>query len=158
MKRWQKAVIWAIVVGFAAGGIGLFTFQRFSPPPKGSAEEVVLVVEGQKFTRAQFSQTLENIFNYYRQLYQMFGMDFDAQLRGTDGAFLRFQYLAQAGEALIRQTIIRNEADRLRIQVPKAELDQAVQTRYNQVVQQVGSEETLKLYLQPQNLTLDRYK
>jgi tetratricopeptide (TPR) repeat protein len=158
MKRWQKAVIWAIVVGFAAGGIGLFTFQRFSPPPKGSAEEVVLVVEGQKFTRAQFSQTLENIFNYYRQLYQMFGMDFDAQLRGTDGAFLRFQYLAQAGEALIRQTIIRNEADRLRIQVPKAELDQAVQTRYNQVVQQVGSEETLKLYLQAQNLTLDRYK
>jgi len=158
MKRWQKAVIWAIVVGFAAGGIGLFTFQRFSPPPKGSAEEVVLIVEGQEFTRAQFSQTLENIFNYYRQLYQLFGMDFDAQLRGTDGAFLRFQYLAQAGEALIRQTIIRNEADRLRIQVPKAELDQAVQTRYNQVVQQVGSEETLKLYLQVQNLTLDRYK
>jgi tetratricopeptide (TPR) repeat protein len=158
MKRWQKAVIWAIVVGFAAGGIGLFTFQRFSPPPKGSAEEVVLIVEGQQFTRAQFSQTLENIFNYYRQLYQLFGMDFDAQLRGTEGAFLRFQYLAQAGEALIRQTIIRNEADRLRIQVPKAELDQAVQTRYNQVVQQVGSEETLKLYLQVQNLTLDRYK
>ena len=158
MKRWQKAVIWAVVVGFAAGGIGLFTFQRFSPPPKGSAEEVVLVVEGQKFTRAQFAQTLENIFNYYRQLYQMFGMDFDAQLRGTDGAFLRFQYLAQAGEALIRQTIIRNEADRLRIHAPKAELDQAVQARYDQVVQQVGGEEILKFYLAAQNLTLDRYK
>lgn len=158
MKRWQKAVIWAIVFGFAAGGIGLFTFQRFSPPPKGSAEEVVLVAEGQKFTRAQFSQTLQNVLNYYRQLYQMFGMDFDAQLRGTDGAFLLFQYQAQAGEALIRQTIIRNEADRLRLQVPKAELDQAVQARYNQVVQQVGGEEMLKLYLQAQNLTLDRYK
>jgi hypothetical protein len=103
MSRWQKAVIWAIVIGFAAGGIGLFTFQRFSPPPKGSNEEIVLVVEGQKFTRAQFSQTLQNVLAYYRQLYQMFGMDFDSYLRGTDGAYRLFQYNAQAAETLIRQ-------------------------------------------------------
>ncbi len=159
MSRWQKAVIWAIVIGFAAGGIGLFTFQRFSPPPKGSAEEVVLVVAGQKFTRAQFSQTLQNVLAYYRQLYQMFGMDFDALLRGTDGAFRLFQYNAQAAEALIRQVIIQNEADRLRIRVSSAELDQAVQSRYNQVLQQLGGDENLlKLYLQAQNLTLEEYK
>ena len=159
MSRWQKAVIWAIVVGFAAGGIGLFTFQRFSPPQKGSAEEIVLVVEGQKFTRAQFSQALQNVLAYYRQLYQMFGLDFDSYLRGTEGAFRLFQYNAQAAEALIRQVVIRNEANRLRIQVPSSELDQAVQTRYNQVLQQVGGDENaLKLYLQAQNLTLDEYK
>jgi foldase protein PrsA len=159
MSRWQKAVIWAIVIGFAAGGIGLFTFQRFSPPPKGSNEEIVLVVEGQKFTRAQFSQTLQNVLAYYRQLYQMFGMDFDSYLRGTDGAYRLFQYNAQAAETLIRQVIIRNEANRLHIQVTSAELDQAVQARYNQVLQQVGGDENvLKLYLQAQNLTIDDYK
>lgn len=159
MRRWQKAVVWAIVVGFAAGGIGLFTFQRFSPPPKGSAEEVVLVVEGQKFTRAQFHETLQNVLAYYRQLYQLFGMDFDATLRGSDGAFRLFQYNAQAAETLIRQVIIQNEANRLRIQVPSSELDQAAQARYNQVLQQVGGDENLlKLYLQAQNLTLDEYK
>lgn len=159
MRRWQKVVIWTVVVGFAAGGIGLFTFQRFSPPPKGSPEEVVLLVEGQKFTRAQFSQTFQNVLNYYRQLYQMFGMDFETLVRGTDGAFRMFQYQAQAGEALVRQVIIRREADRLRIQVPKAELDQAVQTRYSEVLKQFGGdEELLKTYLQTQNLTVDQYK
>ncbi|MCS7239997.1 MAG: peptidylprolyl isomerase, partial [Candidatus Bipolaricaulota bacterium] len=159
MRRWQKAVIWAIVIGFAAGGIGLFTFQRFSPPAKGSAEEVVLNVEGQKFTRAQLSQTLQNILAYYRQLYQMFGLDFDTYLRGTDGAFRVFQYNAQAAEALIRQVIIRNEANKLRIQVPAAELDQGVQTRYNQTLQQFGGDENLlKTYLEAQNLSLDEYK
>ncbi|MBC7318048.1 tetratricopeptide repeat protein [Candidatus Bipolaricaulota bacterium] len=158
MKRWQKAVIWAVVVGFAAGGIGLFTFQRFSPPPRGSTEEVVLIVEGRKFTRAQFSQALQNVLAYYRQLYQLFGMDFDALLRGSDGAFRSFQYQREAAEALIRQVIIQNEADRLRIRVPAAELDQAVKDRYDQIVQQVGGEEILKLYLEGQNLTLDEYK
>lgn len=49
--KYQKAIIWTVVVGFLLGGIGLFTFQRFSPPPRGSAEEVVLVVEGSKFNR-----------------------------------------------------------------------------------------------------------
>jgi len=159
MKRWQKAVIWAVVVGFAAGGIGLFTFQRFSPPPKGSTEEVVLIVEGQKFTRAQFAQTLDNVLAYYRQLYQLFGMDFDSTIRGTDGAFRLFQLNAQAAETVIRQVIIQNEANRLRITVPASELDQAVQARYQQILQQVGGDENLlKLYLQAQNLTLDEYK
>ncbi len=159
MSRWQKTVVWMIVVGFAVGGISLFTFQKLSPPEKGSAEEVVLIVEGQKFTRAQFAQTLQNVLAYYRQLYAMFGMDFDTYLRGTDGAFRTFQYQAQAAETLIRQVIIRNEANRLRIQVPTAELDQATQTRYNQVLQQVGGDENiLKLYLQAQNLTLEDYK
>ena len=159
MSRWQKAVIWVIVIGFALGGLGLFTFQRFSPPERGSAEEVVLVVEGQKFTRAQFAQTYQNVLAYYRQLYQMFGMDFDAYTRGTDGAYRLFQYNAQAAEVLIRQVIIRTEVDRLRIQVPSAELDQAVQARYSQVLQQFGGDENLlRLSLQAQRLTLDDYK
>lgn len=159
MKRWHRVVIWLVVIGFAAGGIGLFTFQRFSPPPKGSAEEVVLVVEGQELTRAQLGQALDNVLAYYRQLYQLFGMDFDAQLRGTDGAFRTFQFQGQAAEVLIRQVIVRNEARRLRVSVTKAELDKAVEERYKQALAQVGgSEDTLRLYLQAQGLTLERYK
>lgn len=159
MKRWQKVVLWSLVAGFAAGSIGLYTFQRFAPPARGSAEEVVLLVEDREFTRAQLGQTLQNVLAYYRQLYQMFGMDFDAQLRGTDGAFRLFQFQGQAAEALIRQALLQNEARRLKVSVPKAELDKAAEERYNQVLRQVGgNEETLKLYLQAQNLTVERYK
>ncbi|HIE47493.1 TPA: hypothetical protein EYP84_01205, partial [Candidatus Bipolaricaulota bacterium] len=63
--KYQKAIIWTVVVGFLLGGVGLFTFQRFSPPPRGSAEEVVLVVEGTKFNRQDLATAYENLINYY---------------------------------------------------------------------------------------------
>lgn len=160
MTRFQKTVVWMVIIGFLLGGVGLFAFRRFSPPQRGSAEEVVLRVEGQSFTRQQFLTTRENVLNYYRQLYQLFGQDLDALMRGTDGAFRLLSYIAQAAEGLIYQAIITKEASRLRVTVPKAELDLAVQESYNQVLQQFGGDENkLAAYLsQNLNLTLDQYK
>jgi len=157
--RYQKAIIWTVVVGFLLGGIGLFTFQRFSPPPRGSAEEVVLVVEGHKFTRAQLADAYDNLVQYYTQIYQMFGQDFTEQLQGTEGAFNRQRYRASAAEGLIRQTLLQKEARKLHVSVPRAELDQAAQSRYQRMLEQFqGDEEALKNYLASQGLTLDEYR
>ena len=157
--KYQKAIIWTVVVGFLLGGIGLFTFQRFSPPPRGSAEEVVLVVEGSKFNRQDLGTAYENLINYYIQLYQAFGQDFTQQLEGTAGRFNRQAYLASAAEGLIRQTLLRKEARRLRVSVPRAELDQAVESRYQQTLEQFGGdEEALRSYLESQGLTMEEYR
>jgi len=157
--RYQKAIIWTVVVGFLLGGIGLFTFQRFSPPPKGSGEEVILIVAGTKFTRATVNDAYESLVQYYTQLYQAFGQDFTQKLQGTDGTFNRHTYRAAAAEGLIRQTLIRKEARTLHISVPRAELDQAVETRYQQVLEQFGGDESaLAGYLAVQGFTLDDYR
>ncbi|HAF70934.1 MAG: Peptidil-prolyl cis-trans isomerase [Acetothermia bacterium 64_32] len=157
--RYQKAIIWTVVIGFLLGGIGLFTFQRFSPPPKGSAEEVVLVVEGRKFTRQNVQDAYENLVQYYTQLYQIFGQDFTEQLQGTAGAFNRRVYAAAAAEGLIRQALIQKEARSLHVSVSKAELDQAVEERYQSTLEQFGGdEEALKSYLSAQGLTLADYR
>jgi len=157
--RYQKAIIWTVVVGFLLGGIGLFTFQRFSPPPRGSAEEVVLVVEGKKFSRQDVQDAYDNLIQYYTQLYQVFGQDFTQNLQGTDGAFNRHIYRASAAEGLIRQTLIRKEARALHVSVPKAELDQAVEERYQKALERFGGDEkTLESYLSAQGLTLADYR
>ncbi len=157
--KYQKAIIWTVVIGFLLGGIGLFTFQRFSPPQKGSAEETVLVVEGKKFTRQNLADAYANLISYYTQLYQAFGQDFTQQLQGTAGAFNRQRYMAAAAEGLIRETLIRNEARNLHVTVPKAELDKAVEERYQQALQQFnGDENSLASYLSSQGLTLDQYR
>ncbi len=157
--KYQKAIIWTVVIGFLLGGIGLFTFQRFSPPPKGSAEETVLVVEGKKFTRQDLADAYDNLIRYYTQLYQAFGQDFTQQLQGTAGAFNRQRFLATAAEGLIRETLIRSEARRLHVTVPKSELDEAVEERYQQALQQFnGDENSLAGYLSTQGLTLDQYR
>ena len=157
--KYQKAIIWTVVVGFLLGGIGLFTFQRFSPPPRGSAEETVLVVEGSKFTRQDLANAYENLINYYIQLYQAFGQDFTQQLEGTAGRFNRQAYLASATEGLIRQTLLRKEARRLRVSVPRSELDQAVESRYQQTLEQFGGDEdALRSYLESLGVTLEEYR
>ena len=157
--RYQKAIIWTVVVGFLLGGIGLFTFQRFSPPPRGSAEEVVLVVEGKKFSRQNVQDAYDNLIQYYTQLYQAFGQDFTQNLQGTDGAFNRHTYRASAAEGLIRQTLIRKEARALHVSVPKAELNQSVEERYQRTLEQFGGDEkALESYLSAQGLTLADYR
>ncbi len=156
--KYQKAIIWTVVIGFLLGGIGLFTFQRFAPPRRGSEEEVVLIVGGHKFTRQDLNNAYENLVQYYTQLYQAFGQDFRRQLEGTDGAFMQQSLRASAAESLIRQSIIESQARSLHISVPKAELEKAVEKRYQDVLKQFnGSEEDLKKYLATLNLTLDQY-
>ena len=157
--KYQKAIIWAVVIGFLLGGIGLFTFQRFSPPPKGSAEEVVLVVEGKKFSRQDLQDAYDNLIRYYTRLYQIFGQDFTQNLQGTEGAFNRHIYRASAAEGLIRQTLIRKEARALHVSVSKAELERAVEERYQKTLEQFGGDEkTLESYLSAQGLTLADYR
>lgn len=158
-KRHQKTVIWIVVVGFLAGGIGLFTFQRFSPPPKGSAEETALIVDGRKTTRQELAQAYGNLVEYYKQLYAMYGMDFETLLQGTEGAFRRLQYMAQAAEGIIRLVILDQAARELRVTVSKAELDKAVNAQYQSLLAQYGiTERELEDYLRYQGSTLETYK
>ncbi|MGC9530364.1 MAG: tetratricopeptide repeat protein [Candidatus Bipolaricaulaceae bacterium] len=157
--RHQKAIIWTVVVGFLLGGIGLFSFQRFSPPPQGSAEEAMLVVAGRSITRAELGQAYDNLVQYYTQLYQSFGQDFTTQLRGTAGAFNRHRFRAQAAESLIRQVLLDREARQLGITVPQAELEEAVSSRYQQVLERFdGDEESLRNYLSAQGVSLEEYR
>ena len=156
--KYQKAIIWTVVVGFLLGGIGLFTFQRFAPPPKGSEAETVLVVEGRKITRQELNNAYDNLVQYYTQLYQAFGQDFEDQLRGTEGAFTQQSLRASAAESLIRQALIEKQARELHVSVPKSELEKAVTERYQSVLKQFkGNEDDLKRYLANIGLTLNQY-
>ncbi len=159
MRRFHKVVIWAVVIGFLLGGIGLFTFQRFAPPAKGSDEEVIMVVAGQKVTRAQYNQAYLDLINYYRQLYQMYGLDFESRLQGTDGAYFVLPYRAQAAEQVINQILIEQEARRLRISVPKAEVQAAVEAQYKSLLTQFGgTEQQLAEVLKQYGYTVEKYK
>lgn len=159
MRRGHKVIIWIVVAAFVLGGGGAYIFSLLSPPAAGSPEETVLVVEGQKITRSSLGQAYDNLIQYYTQLYQYFGMNFEEQLRGTEGAFRSGLYLAQAAEELIRQTLIDQEVRRLRIKVSQAEVDQAEEQLYQDVLDQFqGDEASLEYALSLQGLTLTEYR
>ncbi|MBC7170710.1 tetratricopeptide repeat protein [Candidatus Bipolaricaulota bacterium] len=158
-KRHQKVVIWLLVIGFlasivVAGGIRLFT-----SPASGSAEETVLVVDGRKVTRQEFAQAYGNLLDYYKQLYALYGLDFESLLQGTEGAFRSLPYMAQAAEEIVRSAVLAQAGRELRVTVSKAEVDRAVAERYQALLTQYGfTERDLAEYLKYQGLTLDAYK
>ncbi len=159
MKRHQKIVVWLLVIGFVAsivvaGGIRLLT-----PPSPGSAEETLLFVDGRKVSRQEFAQAYQNLIDYYKQLYSMYGWDFESYLQGTEGAFRSLPYQAQAAEGIIRTVILEQAARELRVTIAKAELDKAVDTRYRSLLAQYQiTERELEEVLRYQGSTLDAYK
>ncbi len=159
VKRHHKIVIWVVVIGFlasivVAGGIGLFT-----SPPRGSAEETVLIVDGRNTTRQEFAQAYSNIVAHFTRLYAMYGMDFQTLLQGTEGAFRRLQYTAMAAEGIIRLAILDQAARELRVRIPPAELDRAVDAQYQAILAQHRiTEQQLVDHLESIGLTLEAYK
>lgn len=158
--KYRKAIVWAIVVSFVLGFVGGSLFRRFSPSQRGSQEEVILVVEGEKFTRQDLGAAYRNLINYYIQLYQAFGQDFNQQLQGTEGVFNQMRYLASAAEGLIRDTLIRRGAREYRVPVPARQLSQATEESYQRALEQFGGDEgALAEYLRrTQGLTLEQFR
>jgi len=160
-KRHQKTIIWMLVIGFVAsivvaGGLGLLTTPAPSP---GSAEEVVLIVARQETTRQEFARAYGNLIEYYRQLYARFGMDFEEFLRGTEGAYRALPLRAQAAEGIVRSVILAQAARELRVTVSRAEVDEAVNERYQSILAQHGlTERDLEEFLRLQGSTLDAFK
>ncbi|MCX7750644.1 MAG: SurA N-terminal domain-containing protein, partial [Candidatus Bipolaricaulota bacterium] len=162
-RRHQKTIIWILIIGFVAsiavgGGVGIYLRSR-SSPARGSPEEVVLTVDGRKVTRQEYAQAYQDLRESYKQLYARFGLDFDALLQGTDGAWRALPYRAQAAEEIVRSVLLQAAARELRVVVAKAEVDKATATQYQNLLRQYGlTEAELAEALRAQGRTLEAFK
>lgn len=158
-KRHQKTIIWVLVIGFVASIVVAGGLRLLSSPPPGSAAETVLTVDGRKTSRQDFSLTYASVIDYYKQLYAMYGLDFESFLQGVEGAYRRLPYVAQAAEEIVRMVILDQAARELRVTIAKAEIDRAVEAQYQALLAQYGlTEKQLEEILRFQGMTLDAYK
>lgn len=158
-RRHKVAVLWAVAISFLVGSVVLFSFGRYGSRKSPAREEVVLTVNGVKVSRAALNQAYEQLVDTYTRLYRLYGMDFNEQLRGTDGAFTRQSLTARAAEGIIRRVIIEQESKRLGISVPRAEVEKAFQERYRNYLQSLGvDEETFAKYLGYRGISLAQFQ
>ena len=153
-KYWVNIVIWAVVIGFAAGGIIFFTpggLQIFNQNPQ-QQQEPALVVNGEEISPGELEIAYQNLLNQYRQLYQQFGQNFDAQLQGASGAHYQLQLRNQAADQLIRQKLLDQEARKRRISVPRTQVDVQFRDQYEQFLanNQLTEEQLIELLKDPQ--------
>jgi len=159
LKRRNRVVLWILVVAFVASIVVAGGLELLRPAQPGGAEERVLTVDGRPTNRQEFAQAYSNLLAQFRQFYAMYGMDFEALLRGTEGAFRSLQFRSQAAEGVIRSEILDQAARELRVRIPRTELDQAVNARFQSILAQQGiTEQQLAELLRLQRLTIETYR
>lgn len=163
--RYRKAIIWAIVIAFLVGGVGLITLQQSgifnrTPTSNGTTQPTsAAVVNGDKVGLDAFQAQVTQLYNQYQSLYSQAGMDPTTIFSGASGAMLQLRLQAGAMSDLIRQTLYNQEAKKRGIRIARDELDQTFQQQYDAFLQSYDiTEDDLAAYLQQQGMTLDQYK
>jgi len=162
-KRRKNLIIWAVVISFFVGGVGLIglnqagVFNRSSTGDEGPT--LAATVNGTRIPREILGQATTNLFNQYQQYYQQIGQDASSLLAGASGALFRIQLQAQALQGLIRDALYAQEAGRLKIRVDSSTVNAAFAEQYNGLLERNNiSEDQLAAYLQGQGSTLNGFK
>ncbi len=135
VEKYGKFVIWAVVVAFVIGGVVLFTPNLFSNTNTSQTTEVVAAtVNGDKVTEQKLNEEFDKVLAQNRQLYQQFSQDFDSQLVGADGAFLKLGFKSEALKTLIDDLLIEQERRKRRIDVANSDVENKFKQEYQNVL------------------------
>ncbi|HHR84904.1 MAG TPA: tetratricopeptide repeat protein [Candidatus Acetothermia bacterium] len=163
-ERHKKTIIWAIVVAFLIGGVGLIGLNQagmFKSSSSSTTNEagVAAVVNGTKIMRAELDNASTNLSNQYRQYYQQMGQDPSSLFTGASGAYFQLSIEGQAMQQLIREALYGQQAKLMKISVASKDVDAQTDKQYNDLLSNYNiTEEQLVTYLQGQGKTLEGFK
>ncbi len=159
--RYRKGIIWAIVIAFLLGGVGLFGLNQAGVLRHTSSEKegVAAIVNGTKITREALDQASLNLQKQYEQFYKQFGQDTSTLFTGAHGALLHLRLRAQALQGLIQQAILNQQAKKYHVSVSKHDIEEAYNKQYNDILKKYNiTESQLASYLQSQGETLKEFQ
>lgn len=159
--RYKKVIIWAIVISFLLGGIGLFGLNQAGMLHRspGTEQGVAAVVNKTKITQQTLDQATTNLQNQYEQYYKQFGQDTTNLFVGAHGALLHLELEAQALQSLIRQVIYTQQARKFHVRVSRHDVDTAYNQQYNDLLKKYSiTEAQLARSLKSQNKTLKDFQ
>jgi len=164
-KRHQRAIIWAVVVAFLVGGVGLFSanqsglFSGSSRGDDGEAPDYAVSVGGEKVSLEAYQERVNQLVTQYQNLYAQAGQDASGIFSGAAGAMLRLRLYAGAMSDLIRQTIYVQEAKSRGIRASRETVDATLAEQYAQLLKSYNvTEEQLVTYLSQTGDTLETFK
>ncbi|MEN6368504.1 MAG: peptidylprolyl isomerase, partial [Thermotogota bacterium] len=165
-KRHQRAVIWAVVIAFLVGGVGLYTGTRSGGLFGGSSEQsgedtpsYAASVGGEKISLTTFQERTSQLVTQYQNIYTQAGQDASGIFSGAAGAMLQLRLQAGAMSDLIRQAIYAQEAKSRGIRVTKETVDATLAEQYAQMLASYKiTEEQLVTYLSQTGETLESFK
>ena len=164
LKRHQKTIIWAVVISFFIGGVGLVSLNQSGVLNRSRGGEetgpsYAAKVNGREVSIEAADAATSNLFNQYASYYQSIGQDVNELLRGAKGQLFRLGLQADGMRAVIQQALYDQAADERRIRANRAEVDASFAEQYNNLLTSNNiDEETLATYLANQGSSLAAYQ
>ncbi|MFC2095069.1 peptidylprolyl isomerase [Candidatus Bipolaricaulota bacterium] len=162
-KRYQKAIIWVVVVSFFVGGVALVSLNQagiFNSPNEADPSTVnIAVVNGDAILTEAVTRSAQTILSQKLSDYEQSGQDANELVSGAKGALFVLDVRAQALYQLIQQVLLSQAADERDIRVPRSEINEAFTREYNNLLESNSlTEEDLEQILAQQQQSLGGFK
>jgi parvulin-like peptidyl-prolyl isomerase/Tfp pilus assembly protein PilF len=163
-KRYQKVIIWVVVISFFVGGVALVSLNQagvFDPSSSGEdpTEANIAVVNGTPILNESAAVAAQTLMNQYISYYEQIGQPTNDLVAGAKGALFVLDIRAQSLQRLIQEVLLAEAADELKIRVSKDEIDEAYAAQYNEVLSSNSlTEDQLETVLLQQGRTLSSFK
>ena len=164
LRRHQKKIIWAVVIGFFIGGVGLVSLNQAGVFNRSARTDTTgptyaAKVNGKEISLEAADSAMSNIYNQYAAYYDAIGEDVSELLQGAKGALFRLELQADGMRSVIQQALYDQAADERRIRASSSEVETMFEQQYNYVLDSNGiDEETLATYLANQGSSLAAYQ
>lgn len=163
-RRYQKVIIWVVVISFFVGGVALVSLNQagvFKPSSNGEdpVEVNAAIVNGTPILNESAAAAAQTLYNQYISYYQQTGQSTNDLVSGAKGALFLVDIRAQSLQRLIQEVLLSQAADELNIRVTKAEIDESYASQYNEILTTNSlTEEQLETVLLQQGRTLSSFK
>ncbi|MFC2108555.1 peptidylprolyl isomerase [Candidatus Bipolaricaulota bacterium] len=162
-KRYQKAIIWVVVISFFVGGVALVSLNQAGVfNPSGTVDpstENIAIVNGEAILTEAASRAGSTILNQYLAYYQQIGQPTNELTSGAKGALFLLDIRSQGLKRMIQYVLLGQAAKERRIQVPRAEINESFTSQYNGILESNNlTEADLEGILAQQGQSLSGFK
>lgn len=162
-RRYQKAIIWVVVISFFVGGVALVSLNQAGVfRPSGSTEPSTVntaIVNGEAILAEAASRAASTILNQYLAYYQQIGQPTNELMSGAKGALFLLDIRAQGLKRMIQHVLFGQAAKERRIKVSRAEINESFTSQYNGILESNNlTEADLAEILSQQQQSLSGFK
>ncbi|TFH10391.1 MAG: tetratricopeptide repeat protein [Candidatus Atribacteria bacterium] len=163
-KKYQKAIIWVIVVAFFVGGVALVSLNQAGvfnnqPTDTGPTAATIATVNGEAVPTELATRAATSILNQYKTYYESVGQSMNDLTSGAKGALFLLEIRVQGLNRTIQHVLFGQAARERKIQVARSDINAAFATQYNDLLESNNvTEEDLEQMLTQQQQSLSVFK
>ena len=163
-KRYQKLIIWVVIVSFFVGGVALVSLNQagvFNPSNGDQPRELnIAIVNGDPVLTAAAANAAQTILNQYISYYQQIGQSINDLTSGAKGALFLLDLRAQGLQRMIQEVLFSQAADEHKIRIPKDAINESFTSQYNEILSSndLTEDELENILVNQQQQTLSSFK